>query len=600
MAFDGIVIANIVRDMKEKLVGGRILKIQQPEKDELIITIKNYDQYRLFISADASLPLIYLSSSKKEAPITAPNFCMLLRKYIGTARIVDIYQPDLERVVVIELEHLDEMGDVCKKKLIVEIMGKHSNIIFCGEEDGKLKIVDSIKHVSAAMSSVREVLPGREYFIPRQENKINPLTATEEDFVRLIGNYPDKLGKAIYMSFTGFSPLMANEIVFRAGFDGETNAKDLDRDLLLHLFKRFEEVVEDVKNGEFVPCICSDSAPVDFASVKLTVYADTPGMTVEEYDNISHVLEDYYAKKNVITNIRQKSSDLRRVVGNAIERTVKKLELQKKQLADTEKRDKYKLYGELLTTYGYGLEEGIKECTLNNFYTGEDMRVPLDPDISPLDNAKKYFEKYAKLKRTYEAVSVQVKTSEEELEHLESVNISLNIADCNEDLETIKKELIECGYVKGHFGHGNALGKNGSKNGKNINKNAGSREKSKPLHYVTEEGFHIYVGKNNYQNDELTFKVANGGDWWFHAKKNAGSHVIVKTEGRELPDRVFEQAAALAAYYSKSAENTKTDVDYLQRKDVKKPNGAKPGFVVYYTNYSMTVVPKIDGLTLIS
>ena len=617
MAFDGIVIANIVRDMKEKLVGGRILKIQQPEKDELIITIKNYDQYRLFISADASLPLIYLSSSKKEAPITAPNFCMLLRKYIGTARIVDVYQPDLERVVVMELEHLDEMGDVCRKKLIVEIMGKHSNIIFCGEEEGNLRIIDSIKHVSSAMSSVREVLPGREYFIPRQENKVNPLTATSEDFARLVGEYPDKLGKAIYMSFTGFSPLMANEIVYRAGFDGETNAKDLSSDLLLHLYKRFESIVEDIKEGRFYPCICFDGIdnapeetgaepdtadikekgnPVEFAATELTLYKNTPHMAVVGYDSISRVLEEYYAKKNVVTNIRQKSTDLRKVVSNALERTVKKLELQRKQLADTEKRDKYKLYGELLTTYGYGIENGVKECTLNNYYTGEDIRVPLDPDISPLDNAKKYYEKYSKLKRTYEAVSVQVKASEEELEHLESINVALNIADCTDDLDIIKKELIECGYIKGHFGHSNFGGKAGNKNGKSINKNSGSREKSKPLHYVTEDGFHLYVGKNNYQNDELTFKVANGGDWWFHAKKNAGSHVIVKTEGRELPDRVYEQAAALAAYYSKAAENTKTDVDYLQRKDVKKPNGAKPGFVVYYTNYSMTVVPKIDGL----
>ena len=638
MAFDGIVIANIVRDMREKLVGGRILKIQQPEKSELIITIKNYDQYRLFISADASLPLIYLSSSKKEAPITAPNFCMLLRKYIGTARIVDIYQPDMERVVVMDLEHLDEMGDVSKKKLIVEIMGKHSNIIFCSCENDGLKIIDSIKHVSSAMSSVREVLPGREYFIPRQADKINPLSVTEEEFISRIGGYPDILSKAIYMTFTGFSPLMANEIVYRAGFDGETNAKNLNPDLLLHLYKRFASVVEDVKEGRFVPCICysvkesgrnlsgvpqtgenigqdkldskeaieenssplpenkikDKGEPVEFSALKLTLFENRQDMHLVLYDSISRVLEDYYSKKNVVTNIRQKSADLRKVVGNALERTVKKLELQKKQLADTEKRDKFKLYGDLLTTYGYGIEDGLSECILNNFYTGEDIKVPLDKDLSPLENAKKYYEKYSKLKRTYEAVSVQVSSSEEELEHLESVNVSLNLADCSEDLERIKSELISCGYIKGHF-NGNSP-KNSSKKSKGINKNAGSREKSKPLHFVTEDGFHIYVGKNNYQNDELTFKVANGGDWWFHAKKNAGSHVIVKTEGRELPDRVFEQAAGLAAYYSKAAENTKTDVDYLQRKDVKKPNGSKPGFVVYYTNYSMTVVPSIEGL----
>ena len=612
MAFDGIVISNIVRDMKEKLVGGRILKIQQPEKDELIITIKNYDQYRLFISADASLPLIYLSSSKKEAPITAPNFCMLLRKYIGTARVVDVYQPGFERVVVMELEHLDEMGDVCRKKLITEIMGKHSNIIFCEEaEAGKLKIIDSIKHVSSAMSSVREVLPGREYFIPKQGDKIDPSSTCEEEFVRHIGGYPDSLSKAVYMTYTGFSPLMSNELIIRAGFDGETNTRELSEDMLIHLYRRFDEMMQEIKDGKFSPCICykteneetdaesikKEGTPVEFSSLKLTSFENAPGMHVISYESISNVLEEYYAKKNVITNIRQKSADLRKVVANAVERTVKKLELQKKQLKDTEKRDKYKLYGELLTTYGYGIENGMTECVLNNYYTGEDIKVPLDKDISPLENAKKYYEKYAKLKRTFEAVSVQVKASEEELEHLESVNVALGIATLADDLETIKNELIECGYIKGHFGKGTGLGK--GKPGKAPKKNAGSREKSKPLHYVTEDGFHLYVGKNNYQNDELTFKMANGGDWWFHAKKNAGSHVIVKTEGKELPDRVYEQAASLAAYYSKAAAGSKIDVDYLQRKDVKKPNGAKPGFVVYYTNYSMTVAPKTDGLTLV-
>lgn len=611
MAFDGIVISNIVRDMKEKLVGGRILKIQQPEKDELIITIKNYDQYRLFISADASLPLIYLSSSKKEAPITAPNFCMLLRKYIGTARVVDVYQPGFERVVVMELEHLDEMGDVCRKKLITEIMGKHSNIIFCEEaEAGKLKIIDSIKHISSAMSSVREVLPGREYFIPKQGDKIDPSFTCEEEFVRHIGGYPDSLSKAVYMTYTGFSPLMSNELIIRAGFDGETNTRELSEDMLIHLYRRFDEMMQEIKDGKFSPCICykteneetdaesikKEGTPVEFSSLELTSFENAPGMHVISYESISNVLEEYYAKKNVITNIRQKSADLRKVVANAVERTVKKLELQKKQLKDTEKRDKYKLYGELLTTYGYGLENGMAECVLNNYYTGEDIKVPLDKDISPLENAKKYYEKYAKLKRTFEAVSVQVKASEEELEHLESVNVALGIATLADDLETIKNELIECGYIKGHFGKGTGLGK--GKPGKAPKKNAGSREKSKPLHYVTEDGFHLYVGKNNYQNDELTFKMANGGDWWFHAKKNAGSHVIVKTEGKELPDRVYEQAASLAAYYSKAAAGSKIDVDYLQRKDVKKPNGAKPGFVVYYTNYSMTVAPKTDGLTL--
>lgn len=598
--------------MRDKLVGGRILKIQQPEKDELIITIKNYDQYRLFISADASLPLIYLASSKKEAPITAPNFCMLLRKYIGTARIVDVYQPGLERIVVLELEHLDEMGDVRRKKLITEIMGKHSNIIFCEAEDGNaetggtdgLKIIDSIKHVSAAVSSVREVLPGREYFIPKTQDKLDPFSVTEDEFKEKICGCPQTLSKALYMSLTGISPVMANEIVFRAGFEPEMNTSELTGDMPVHIYRVFSRMTTDISNGEFQPCIVyrnsdNDAEPVEFSSLNLTVYEGNEGIAIKKMPDISSVLEEYYAKKNLLTRMKQKSTDLRHLVANALERAVKKYELQKKQLQDTEKRDKYKLYGELLTTYGYGIETGAKEALLKNFYTDEDISVPLDENLSAIENAKKYFDRYSKLKRTFEAVSVQLEQTQEEMEHLESIKVALDIAGCDEDLNAIKAELTEFGYIKGRFGK--LRTSDGGKNRKNPGgKNGyggGNREKSKPLHYVTEDGFHIYVGKNNYQNDELTFKFANGGDWWFHAKKNAGSHVVVKAEGRELPDHVYEQAAALAAYYSKAKDGQKVDVDYLERKNVKKPNGAKPGFVVYYTNYSMTVRPGTEGLT---
>ncbi|MCQ2496769.1 MAG: NFACT family protein [Lachnospiraceae bacterium] len=603
MALDGIVIANIVKDMREKLVGGRILKIQQPEKDELIITIKNYDQYRLFISADASLPLIYLASSKKEAPMTAPNFCMLLRKYIGTARIVNIYQPEFERIIVFDLEHLDEMGDLCRKKLIVEIMGKHSNIIFCDDEN---MIVDSIKHISAAVSSVREVLPGREYFIPKTQEKLDPTAVSEELFREKVCGYPGSLTKAVYMNLTGFSPVMANELIFRAGLNGEMNAAELTGDLVTHFYKCFERFMEEINSGSFVPCIVYKGAdaegngkePVEFASLLLSVYEQQEGMKLSGFESISAVLEEYYAKKNLMTRMKQKSTDLRHLVGNAMERAVKKYDIQKKQLEDTLKRDKYKLYGELLTTYGYGIEPGVKQAVVNNYYTGEDISIALDEQLSAIENAKKYYEKYSKLKRTFEAVSEQIVQTEEEMEHLDSIKVALDIASCDEDLNTIKNELVEFGYIKGHFGRLSVKGAGvkGSK-GRNGSYVGGNREKSKPLHYVTGDGFHIYVGKNNYQNDELTFKMANGGDWWFHAKKNAGSHVIVKTEGRELPDRVYEQAAALAAYYSKSKDGQKVDVDYLERKNVKKPNGAKPGFVIYYTNYSMTVTPGLDGLT---
>lgn len=586
MAFDGIVISNIVRDLKEKLVGGRVLKISQPEKDELILTVKNYNQYKLFISADASLPLIYLSSEKKEAPLNAPNFCMLLRKHLGTARITDVYQPEFERIINIELEHLDEMGDVCHKRLIVEIMGKHSNIIFCDTEG---KIIDSIKHVSGAVSSVREVLPGRDYFITKTQDKLNPMLVREETFIEKIRGFNGELGKAVYMCLTGFSPLSANELVFRTGFDPDMNCAELTEDYGKHLYNIFSSFMQELEEGSYKPCIVyKNDEPVEFAATELTLYENVSEYSIRYFDSISEVLETYYSERNLVTRIRQKSADLRKVVANCYERISKKRDLQLQQLKDTEKREKYKLYGELLTTYGYNIAPESKSAAVNNYYTGEDIQIPLDPDFTAIENAKRYYNKYSKLKRTFEAVTVQLEQSNEELQHLDSIKVALDIALLEDDLTAVRNELADFGYIRGHFG---------TKDNVKNRKNSGSRIKSAPMHFVTEDGFHIYVGKNNYQNDELTFKFATGGDWWFHAKKMAGSHVVVKTEGRELPDKVYEQAAALAAYYSKAAKNEKVDVDYLERKNVKKPNGARPGFVVYYTNYSMTVYPSTEGLT---
>ena len=275
-------------------------------------------------------------------------------------------------------------------------------------------------------------------------------------------------------------------------------------------------------------------------------------------------------------------------MSNALERASKKHDLQQKQLQDTEKRDKYRIYGELITAYGYGLESGSKVLNTINYYTNEEISIPLDPTLTPMENAKNYFEKYNKLKRTYDALTTQLKETAEELAHLESIKNSLEIAVDENDLIAVKNELIEYGYMKRRFTSGS----------KSLDKKArkASTGKSKPLHYLSSDGFHIYVGKNNYQNDELTFQFADGGDWWFHAKNAAGSHVIVKSSGKELPDRSFEEAARLAAYYSSERQAEKVEIDYTQRKNVKKPTGAKPGFVVYYTNYSMMVPTDIAGI----
>ncbi|MBE5822891.1 MAG: fibronectin/fibrinogen-binding protein [Butyrivibrio sp.] len=603
MAFDGITVANLKRDFENLLVGGRIYKIAQTESDELFITVKlSYEaaeqygikQTRLVLSADASLPLVYLTEETKASPMTAPNFCMLLRKHIQNGRITSVSQPGgLERIIRFEIEHLDEMGDLRHKVLLIEIMGKYSNIIFTDEQD---VIIDSIKHIPASVSSVREVLPGRTYFIPSQD-KANPLETTADEFSSLVLGKPMPVFKAIYSSYTGLSPIIAQEICYRALVDADKPANALSTSESISVYRAFDVIMQHVREGSFIPAIYYDGdAPKEYSSIPLSIYgfdlknaadpslkSSVPGIRV--ISDISALISQYYSEKNVVTRIKQKSVDLRKIVQTTLERNVRKYDLQRKQMADCEKKDKYRVYGELLNTYGYSVNEGDKSITVNDYNTGKDITIPLDPTLSARENANRYFDKYTKLKRTAQALEEQMKEVSETIEQLESIATSLDIAKKEADLAQIRQELSESGYIKSHV-----TGKNGRK----------EKITSRPFHYMSSDGFDIYVGKNNIQNDELTFKTANGGDWWFHAKKIPGSHVVLLTGGKEVPDRAFEEAAALAAYYSKGKVQEKVEIDYLKRKDVKKPNGAKPGFVVYYTNYSMAIAPDISSLKLIS
>ena len=578
MAFDGITIASIVREMKNQIEGGRIYKIAQPEKDELLLTIKNNGgQVRMIMSADASLPLLYLTQENKTSPMTAPNFCMLLRKHLQNARIVAVDQPmGLERIVKLQLEHLNELGDLCTKYLVIELMGKHSNIIFYDDQN---MIIDSIKHISGMVSSVREVLPGREYFIPNTQDKEDPLTVSREEIHRVLTAVSRPVFKAIYGSFTGISPCIAHEVCYRARVDADKPSGELTEAEMDAVCSIFLQIMKDVKEGSFVPnVVYENNQPAEYAAVRLTSYADDK---VVLYDSMSELIEHYYAEKNIVTRIRQRSVDLRRVVQTAMERNVKKYDLQVKQLEDTQKREKYRIYGELLNTYGYGAAEGAKSLEALNYYTNEMITIPLDPTLTAGENAKKYFDKYQKLKRTYEALTTLTQETKEEIEHLASISTALDIAQKEEDLVQIKEELIESGYIRR---------KGGTKRVKIT---------SKPFHYISSDGFDIYVGKNNYQNEELTFKFATGNDWWFHAKGMPGSHVIVKTNGAEMTDRAYEEAGRLAAYYSQAKGQEKIEIDYTQKKNVKKPNGSKPGFVVYYTNYSLVIDSDISGLQLV-
>lgn len=577
MAFDGITVSALVAEFNKKLQNGRLYKIAQTESDELMLTIKaDKNQYRMLISANASLPLVYLTKTNKAAPLTAPNFCMLLRKHLNNGRIISITQPGLERIIDFEIQHLDELGDIKTKHLIVELMGKHSNIIFV---DGNI-ILDSIKHVNSIMSSVRQVLPGKEYFIPDTRNKKNPLTIEKTDFMNIVFSKPMPLAKAIYTSFTGISPTIAENICYEAKFDSSIPANTLEHGNQNIIWMHFYQLINQVKNTSFTPTIYEKNGkPEEFCALPLSTYSDCESIS---YDSISDLLETYYAKRNLYTRMRQKSVDLRKIVSNALERDNKKYNIQLKQLKDTEKKDKYKVYGDLLTTYGYSIETGTKEFETVDFYTGNTVKIPLDPTLSPIENANKFFDKYAKLKRTYEALTDIIKETKNSIEYLESINVSIDIATSEDDLKAVQKELVQTGYIKKH----------------GQQKNKKDKIVSKPLHYISSDGFDMYVGKNNIQNEELTFKVATGNDWWFHSKTFPGSHVIVKANNLELPDATFEEAARLAAYYSKASNQDKVEIDYIQKKHVKKVAGAMPGFVIYHTNYSMIASPDITGITL--
>lgn len=576
MAFDGIVISNLSYELHSNLVGGRISKISMPEENELIFTIKNNAKtYRLFISASASLPLIYLTDINKPAPKVAPAFLMLLRKYIGSAKITNIFQMGLERILCFELEHLNELGDLSRKKMYVEIMGKHSNIIFTDENN---KIIDSIKRISANMSSLREVLPGREYFLPKELQKKDLLNIELKEFTEILKSKEYPLSKSIYMNFAGISPLIAEEIIIRASLSSQSSCVSLSELEYTHLFHTIENLLEDINTHNFNPnIIYKGEEALEFSSIKLFSYKNESYNEVD-YTSVSKMLYDYYYAREVFLLNRQKSFDLRKIVNTALERAIKKYDLQEKQLQDADKKDIYRVYGDLLNTYGYSLKGGENSFTAENFYdNNNEITIPLDKNKSAKENAKKYYDRYAKLSRTTKALSEEILKTKGDIEHLQSIQTALEVSSDDESLSQIRQELVDFGYIKKH--------------------SSSKKQKitSHPYHYISSDGYDIYVGKNNYQNEELTFKVATGNDWWFHAKGIPGSHVILKSNNEEeLPDRAYEEAASLAAFYSKAKDADKVEVDYIQKKNIKKVAGAAPGFVIYHSNWSMVVTPRAN------
>ena len=577
MALDGFTLSNIIYELKSNIIGGRVDKVYQPEKDEIILQIRNKgNAYKLLLTANASSPRLHFTTIQKENPINAPLFCMVLRKHLSSGKIIDITQPKFERIVNIQVESINELGDYSVKTLIFEIMGKHSNIILI---DDKNNILESIKHISFDKSSVREVLPGRSYSLPPSQDKKNPLETNFKEFRDIIKNsMPTKAQHIIYKSYNGISPILASEICINANVDPSTNIEELLDNQIEDLYKSFDKIIKLNLQKKFNPQIIysENNSVLDFTVFDFTMFNN---LEKKYFSSISELLEFFYKSKDLTYRLNQKSQDLKKLISQNIERCAKKKQIQQKTLKEIENRDNLKLYGELITSNIYAIKKGMTKVKLNNFYSEnfEEVEIRLDPNLTPAENAQKYFKKYNKEKRTFIALQEQIKQNNEELLYLESVLNSVQTCSDEYDIKEIRAELAEQGFLKRQ------------KNNKN-NKQK-SNKKSKPLHFISSDGFHIYVGKNNTQNDELTLRFAKALDMWFHTKDIAGSHVIVVSDGKDIPNSTLNEAANLAAYYSKATNSSLVPVDYTLKKFIKKPNGAKPGMVIYETNKTAYITP---------
>ena len=567
MAFDGITVSAIKAEIEDKILGGRIDKVYQPEKDEIILGIRSMGQaYKLLLTSNASNPKFHFTQTNPSNPMTPPLFCMVMRKHLQSGKIIKIEQPDFDRILNIYVESLNELGDYSVKKLVLEIMGRHSNIILTDENN---TILDCIKHIGHDTSSVREVLPGREYTLPPSQGKINTLELDNNDFNEVLENNPSfEIQSVIYKNYTGISPIAASEICYRANVNGSTPVEaltDIQKEIV---FNKFAELVEDIKANRFYPeSITNEKGKtIDFSPIEMTQFN---GLEIKKYTSISELIESFYANRDFAYRIGQKTQDLRKLITQNIERCIRKKDIQMQTLRSIKNRDELRLKGELLTANIYSIKKGMTTVELPNYYSEnqEFVAIELDSNKTPSENAQKYYKAYNKAKRTFEALKDQIKSNDEELAYLESVLTSVNNCTDEQDVKEIRRELREEGYVK-----------------KVKNQKDKSKKHSVPLHFISQDGFDIYVGKNNIQNDELTLKFARPRDIWMHTKNIPGSHVIIVANGQTIPDTTLNEGAMLSAFYSKAKNSSKVPVDYTEKKNVKKPNGSKPGFVIYETN----------------
>lgn len=577
MPFDGIVAKSIVDELSEKLASGRIEKVFQPEADEIVLLVRAWNKnHKLVLSASPNYPRIHLTEAVKENPAAPPVFCMLLRKHLLGGRILSFEFHDYERIIGIVVESANELGDISEKKLVIEIMGRHSNIILLNREN---RILDAIKHIDADISSVREVMPARPYVLPPAQDKVSPSLLDTETLIREMDMATQTVEKYLLEKVKGFSPLLCREICHNAEIEGRTGAASLEPDRRKMLKSALENTLEDIKQSRYDPCVIFEdeqhTKPLDFHCLGMKQYGN-----VLRLESISEVLDTFYSTRDQAERLRQKKSDLYKVLNNSIERCSKKLAIQQETLRDVADREKLKLYGELITANIYAIPHNVKIVSLLNYYSenGDHVDVPLDPSLLPQENAQRYFKRYSKAKSTYTYTTRQLKDSQQELEYLESVLQLLENCTSLKEMDEVRQELADQGYM--------TLRKKNAGKGKPSRKPASI---SDPLRFKSSDGFDIYVGKNNVQNDYLTLKLAQSNDIWLHTKSIPGSHVIVRRNGRDIPDRTLEEAAVLAAWHSKAKLSGNVSVDFTQVKNVSKPSGAKPGMVIY-VNYRTAVV----------
>ncbi|PLR77577.1 hypothetical protein CU633_09215 [Bacillus sp. V3-13] len=564
MSFDGLFTGAMKNELVSSLKGGRINKIHQPFKNEIVLVIRaNGQNHKLLLSVHPSYARVQLTNEDYENPSEPPMFCMLLRKHLEGFILEDIEQAGLDRIIVFDVKGRNEIGDITYKRLIVEIMGRHSNIILI--DKAKNMILDSIKHVSFAVNSYRAVLPGQEYVSPPEQNKYNPFEADEQEVLRRIDFNAGKLDRQLVEQFAGVSPLFAKEVVHQAGIANRST-----------LPKTFVEMIEKIKNGQYTPAITYGTEKESFYLFPLEhMYGKT-----KEFPTLSEMLDRFYFGKAERDRVKQQGNDLERFIIKEKEKNEKKIVKLEATLQEAKNADQYQLYGELLTANLFAAEKGMNEITVVNYYSedGAEITIPLDPRKSPSENAQKYFSRYQKAKHAIVVVGEQIKKAKEEAAYFNALLQQVQAAS-TKDLEEIREELVEGGYLR--------------ERQKKKNKKA---QNLKPVldRYAASDGTEILVGKNNKQNEYLTNKLAGRDEIWLHTKDIPGSHVVIRS--KEPSETTILEAAQLAAYFSKARNSSSVPVDYTQIRHVKKPNGSKPGYVIYDNQQTVYVTPDEESI----